>query len=177
MLLAVHLSILLLVVSSYEVDSNGYVVFCPCMGRFGNQIEQLLGSMAFAKALNRTLVLPPFVEYHPGQPNATMIDFEKYFLLKPMEEAQNVITMRKFMKEIAPNIWPSNQRKAFCWSARPSIFNNDARLGCHAKEGNPFGPFWDHSGVEFVDDIFFGDRIEQGHDIAEKNVIDKWLKE
>lgn len=100
-----------------SVDPNGYVIYCPCMGkfsfstydsfgclkntsccfagRFGNQAEQLLGSLAFAKALNRTLVLPHWVA-HSTYPAVIVIEFRKkaltttyfcFFIFSPFSTA------------------------------------------------------------------------------------------
>uniref|UniRef100_A0AAF5PLY2 GDP-fucose protein O-fucosyltransferase 1 n=1 Tax=Wuchereria bancrofti TaxID=6293 RepID=A0AAF5PLY2_WUCBA len=154
----------------------GYVVYCPCMGRFGNQMEHFLGMLAFAKALNRTLVLPPFVEYYHERKQAIMVDFDKYFLVKPLRNFHKMIVMREFIKKIAPDVWPLSERKAFCWQPRQSIYDRKKPSGCHAKEGNPFGPFWDYSNISFVGDVYYASDFSEAHFIDSVSVRTKWEK-
>ncbi|MCP9264942.1 GDP-fucose protein O-fucosyltransferase 1 [Dirofilaria immitis] len=138
------------------------------MGRFGNQMEHFLGMLAFVKALNRTLVLPPFVEYHPEKKQAVI------FLVEPLRSFHKVIVMRDFITEIAPNIWPLDKRKAFCWLPRKSIYNTKKSFGCHAKEGNPFGPFWDYSNINFIGDVYYASDFPDAHFISSASVRKRW---
>ncbi|XP_068694635.1 GDP-fucose protein O-fucosyltransferase 1-like [Montipora foliosa] len=127
-----------------EHTTAGFVVYCPCMGRFGNQAEQFMGSLAFAKGLNRTLVLPPWIVYPSNKIGGSdRVPFDNWFLVKPLEDYHKIVTMETFMKNIAPSVWPPGKRIGFCYS-----FSDDK---CRMKEGNPFGPFWDHFNINFDD--------------------------
>ncbi|KAK3715939.1 hypothetical protein QZH41_016506, partial [Actinostola sp. cb2023] len=126
-------------------NPEGFVVYCPCMGRFGNQADQFLGSLAFAKGLNRTLVLPPWIVYPSHRPGGSMrIPFDSWFQVEPLQDYHRVITMEKFMKDSAPTVWPPGKRIGFCYTFR-------GEKGCAMKEGNPFGPFWNHFNIDFDD--------------------------
>ncbi|KAI6232359.1 GDP-fucose protein O-fucosyltransferase 1 [Aphelenchoides besseyi] len=152
-------------------DPNGFVVFCPCMGRFGNQLETFLGTLNFAKELNRTLVLPPFLEYPYGSTVANTVSFKNVFDVEPILEFHRVVTMEEFMKTLANKIWPEKERKVFCWAPRESYKTENNEQSCHAKEGNPYGPFWNHFSVDFVDDLYFG---HIGYDVSDPQVVRHW---
>ncbi|KAH7950675.1 hypothetical protein HPB51_028284 [Rhipicephalus microplus] len=134
-------------------------------GRFGNQADHFLGALAFSRALDRTLVLPPWVEYRPGEPKSVQVPFDTYFKVEPLTRYHRVITMEKFMKDLAPSIWPPGNRTVFCYQARASA------QSCQAKEGNPFGPFWDTFGVDFDESEFY---MPLQYDIHHRDMARKW---
>lgn len=57
------------------------VIYSLYLGRFGNQADQFLGALAFAKHLNRTLVLPPWITYQYATPGSvsTHAHLQEYF--------------------------------------------------------------------------------------------------
>lgn len=152
-------SFLLLAKTEKNYDEYGYVVYCPCMGRFGNQVDHLLGSLAFAKKLNRTLVVPPWISHQfNSQYKNAFIPYDKWFDLKALQAYHSVITMENFMKNFSSTLWPSEERKVYCHQA--AMDRSPDKQSCPAKQGNPFGPFWNNFGIDFSSSIAYPSNLQ-----------------
>ncbi|RZF41090.1 hypothetical protein LSTR_LSTR002722 [Laodelphax striatellus] len=163
--LLLFFSINIILHQSGNASERGFITYCPCMGRFGNQADHFLGALAFAKGLNRTLVLPPWVEYRFGEPKSIQVPFNTYFSVDALMKYHDVITMEEFMANIANDIWPAEKRISFCYTSRGDTSS------CNAKEGNPFGPFWDTFKIDFVDSEFYG---PLNYDVHHHHMGKKW---
>ncbi|XP_066927610.1 GDP-fucose protein O-fucosyltransferase 1-like isoform X2 [Clytia hemisphaerica] len=97
--------------------------------------------------------------------SSKQIPFDRWFQIEPIREYQKVITMKKFMKDLAPKVWPAAERKGFCYRPR-----SESEETCGMKEGNPFGPFWDHFGISFKDSVFHEELLWSTH----KYNVEEW---
>lgn len=108
------------------------------MGRFGNQAEQLLGSLLFAKSVNRTLVLPPFIHYKGVKP-PELIPFDRVLKVEPILKYHRVVTLDTFMSGYARESWSNDSRVFYCYGPRASSIE---KKHCDGLRGEPFATFW-----------------------------------
>ncbi len=95
--------------------------------------------------------------------------FSTYFDVKALSEFHKVTPMEEFMRELASSVWPPDRRTSLCYAYRSGAISES----CNAKEGNPFGPFWDEFSVNFVSSQTYG---PLHYDVHRTNVADEWMK-
>ncbi|XP_020315091.1 GDP-fucose protein O-fucosyltransferase 1-like [Oncorhynchus kisutch] len=61
-------------------------------GRFGNQADYFLGSLAFAKMLSCTM--------------AVHVPYSEFFQLEALTHYHCVVSLEDLMKQLAPTLWP-----------------------------------------------------------------------
>lgn len=85
-----------------------------------------------------------------------------------------VITMESFMETLSSVIWPADKRISFCYMERDSLLKKQNQIvkSCNAKEGNPFGPFWNTFHIDFVDSEFFG---PLNYDVNDGDMAYRWM--
>jgi peptide-O-fucosyltransferase len=155
--MSVKLSLLVMCIvatlnADLPIDRKGYIVYCPRDGDFDVQTDRLLGALAFARAMDRTLVLAPWIEYHQWQIESVQVPFDTYFSVEAINKFTRAVTMENFMKELAPKVWPVGKRVAFCYMTRDPEFKT-----CNAKEGSPSESFWGKTfNVDFDSSVIFG---------------------
>lgn len=125
-----------------DAPPGGYLIYCPCMGRIGNQAAHLLGAMATAKASGRTLVLPPFIHYEDY--GTRFVPFQHHFTVDGVREYVPAVTLEEFLAN--PLNWPLSERRLYCVSFRSATT-------CPELRGNPQRTFWDHYKIDFVDSV------------------------
>eukprot|EP01043_Picozoa_sp_COSAG02_P024756 COSAG02_NODE_1365_length_13037_cov_4.315659_2_plen_448_part_00 len=127
-------------------DANGYVIGCMCQGRFGNQFDYMLSFIEHAKRLNRTAILPPWVEYnalketneYPYYPG-----FSEFFKVESIRRYHRAIDAFEFMATYGSK-WRRLGVIGYSASARAENF----------EKGVPRAGFWKSLGIKF-------DRFEQ----------------
>lgn len=128
--------------TTVNAAETGYLVYCPCMGRLGNQVAHLLGAMETARASGRTLVLPPFIDYRSGKPY--YVPFEQIYSVAAVNGYVPAVTLAEFLA--MPDAWPPEERRLYC--SRRSGSGE-----CPPLQGSPTKNFWEDHDITFVDSV------------------------
>eukprot|EP00042_Codosiga_hollandica_P039512 m.332225 g.332225 ORF g.332225 m.332225 type:complete len:370 (-) comp55631_c0_seq16:222-1331(-) len=118
-----------------------FMLFCLCMGRLGNQMDHLLGAIEFARALNRTIVVPPFLAYSPLRP-LDRIPFSAAFNISSLSQYHRAISMEDFLLTVAPTVWPEESRHMYC-----THMSDTSR--CYRNGTVPHDSFWTQQEIRF----------------------------
>ena len=121
------------------------LIFCPCMGRFGNQIDHYISMLDFSREIHRRLILPPFIVF---KSKIKLVPFDSIFQLEEISKFTEVISPKNYPLEkiqtfSCPESWLSKDGLIKCSDCKTK------NLGCTIS-GNPHATFWETLGVSFL---------------------------
>ena len=130
-------------------DEKGYMIAFACQGRFGNQFDYLLGTLDYARAIDRTLILAPWVDYNARRGTGQypwFPWFKEYFDVDALRQYHGgrVIDMPDFLHHFRDR-WEEAGVTGFCAYRKP----DDDTDGCMTYSV-PKGPFWRNLNVSFA---------------------------
>lgn len=91
-------------IPDFDISTQKYLTYCPCMGRFGNQAEQMLGAISLAIGTNRSLLIPPFT-LNDRKNNTYSSIFDLKTIQKILPGSMDLST---FMENYSEKYWPRN---------------------------------------------------------------------
>ena len=112
-------------------------------------------------------MIPPWIEYRFGHRGSVTVPFDSYFNVSHVQQFHKAITMEDFFSRLVDLVWPLGRRLAFCYMAR----RGPEPESCNAKDGNPFGPFWDAFGVTFDGSQTYG---PLSYDVHHSSAAEEW---
>ncbi len=81
------------------------------------------------------------------------VPFSAYFSVSAVNAFHRAAPLEDFLSSpLSSSLWPQGRRTSLCYSPRRGAIEGD----CNAKEGNPFGSFWDSLGVDFDGSATYG---------------------
>ena len=113
------------------------------MGRYGNQIDQLLGSLHFAKRTGRIFVAPPLVNWgaHKRKGNY-FLEFQDVFNISALNKYHPSIPMQEFMELREQQ--QAGKMPIHCIDRAKKAFDT---ADCRLTPGQARGDFWTHYNV------------------------------
>ncbi|CBY18054.1 unnamed protein product [Oikopleura dioica] len=126
----------------FSIVEAKIITFCPCMGRFGNQLDHVTSMLHKSKEMKTTLLLPSFISYEESP--LALIPFENVFEVSALIEGGfDVLAASEFDFDRLTTILCHRESMTF------SGDHNGATASCDLS-GNPRGTYWRQLGVKFL---------------------------
>ena len=119
-------------------------MFCPNMGRYGNQLDQYVSMIHLSTSIDRQFILGPLIFYEGL--SIELIPFASVFNISELRQQYAVVEMSQVDTSKLTTI--SCPRLAMEHGGVSCLNCGNSQVGCRL-EGNPNEPYWSRLGFNF----------------------------